>query len=60
MKKAMVEGIEILNITMLEDGAKNAMASVAAAEYSVKFREGYAPDFDWPGQLISFYQMPSR
>ena len=42
LEEAMVEGIKVLHITMLEDGTKNAMASVAAAEYSVKFREGYA------------------
>lgn len=59
LEEAMVEGIEVLHITMLEDETKNAMASVAAAEYSVKFREGYAPDFDWPGRLAEFYQMPS-
>ncbi len=41
----MVEGIEILEAVLLPDNAENAMASVAAARYTVAFREGYKPDF---------------
>ena len=59
LDRAMVEGMEILGITMLGDGAKNAMASVAAARYSLKFRPGYAPAFDWPVKLEEFYHKPS-
>lgn len=59
LNEAMVEGMEILNVTMLGDGVKNAMASVAAAEYSVRFRHGYAPSFDWTSQFMEFYDSPS-
>ena len=44
LEAVMVEGMEILSVTALEEGTRNAMASVAAAEYSVRFRQGYAPD----------------
>ena len=58
LDKAMVEGIEILSVTALEEGAKNAMASVAAAEYSVRFRQGYAPEPGWTDRLLAFYEEP--
>lgn len=41
----MAEGIEILGVYLLPDNAGNAMASVAAAKYTVAFREGYFPHF---------------
>ena len=40
-----VEGIEILSFKELPDGAKNAMASISAADYTVSFREGFKPSF---------------
>ena len=55
----MVPGMEVLNITMLGEHAKNAMASVAAADYSVRFRQGYEPGFDWADRLAEFYGKPS-
>lgn len=59
LNEQMVPGIEIINITRLDEKAKNAMASVAAAEYSVSFRTGYEPDFDYIGRLSDFYDKPS-
>ncbi len=59
LNEVMVEGMEILGVTMLENGAKNAMASVAAARYSVRFRKGCAPSFDWADRLAAFYQKSS-
>lgn len=41
----MVDGIKILEVCLLPDNAGNAMASVAAAKYTVAFREGYFPSF---------------
>ncbi|MDE6622519.1 MAG: TIGR03936 family radical SAM-associated protein [Lachnospiraceae bacterium] len=41
----MVDGIEVLEVKLLPDNAGNAMASVAAARYTIAFREGYQPDF---------------
>lgn len=63
----MVEGMEILSVTLLDEHAKNAMASVAVAEYSVRFREGCEQDslFDLLSklnlqeQIAAFYAKPS-
>ena len=55
----MVEGLEILSVTRLPEGAKNAMASVAAAKYTVRFRKGYEPEFDWKSRFLDFCSSPS-
>ncbi len=41
----MVEGIKVLEARLLPDNAGNAMASVAAAQYTITFREAYQPAF---------------
>lgn len=51
LNKCGVEGIEVLSVSVLPPGTKNAMASVAAASYTVRFREGREPDFDWRRHL---------
>lgn len=51
----MVEGIEVLEIKLLPEGAGNAMASVAAATYTIRFREGYEPSFDYAYKLPEFF-----
>lgn len=55
LNEKMVEGIDILSVTLLEDGVENAMASVAAGLYTVRFRPGYEPDFDLLGQIDNFF-----
>lgn len=50
----MVEGIQILGVTLLPDNAENAMASVKAAEYHIRFREGYEPSFDVKTAIPAF------
>ncbi len=40
-----VPGIEVVSVKILPKDAGNAMASVAAASYTVRFREGREPDF---------------
>ena len=50
-----VEGIEILSFKELPDGAKNAMASISAADYEVSFREGYRPAFSCIDILRKMY-----
>ena len=57
LNEVMVEGIEVLSCRRLEDTAKNAMYMVAAADYTVRFRDRARPDdmdafFE---ELISFY-----
>lgn len=46
INQAMVEGMEALSYRLLPDTAANAMSIVAAADYTVRFREGYEPE-DW-------------
>ncbi len=43
MNAVSVPGIEIVSVKILPENAGNAMASVAAASYTVRFREGRAP-----------------
>ncbi len=55
LNHAMVEGMEILNIVQVPDGkASKAMSLVAAADYSLRFREGYEPSGDWMTQFDQF------
>ena len=42
----MVEGAKVYSWKLLPDDAENAMASIAAADYEVSFRDGYGPA-DW-------------
>ncbi|MBE5875299.1 MAG: DUF2344 domain-containing protein [Lachnospiraceae bacterium] len=51
----MVEGIEVLEIKLLPETAGNAMASVSAATYTIRFREGYEPGYDYVSKLADFY-----
>lgn len=51
----MVDGIQILEARLLPDNAGNAMASVAAAKYTITFRDGYFPSFLSEQAVESFY-----
>ncbi|WP_394522110.1 TIGR03936 family radical SAM-associated protein [Lacrimispora sp. JR3] len=44
LNAAMVDGIHILECRILEERAKNAMSLVAAADYTLTFREGKQPE----------------
>ncbi len=50
-------GIEVVSVKLLPKNAGNAMASVAAAAYTVRFREGRAPRFDYASKLDEFLSM---
>lgn len=54
LNEASVPGIEIVSVKVLPDTAGNAMASVAAAAYTVRFREGRAPQTDIAPSLPAF------
>ena len=56
LNNASVQGIEITSVKILPDNAGNAMASVAAARYTVRFREGYEPDFELFDHLEEYYR----
>lgn len=54
LNAASVYGIEILSARVLPENAGNAMASVAAAAYTVRFREGREPETDIERILTDF------
>jgi len=54
LNKASVPGIEVVSAVILPDNAGNAMASVAAASYTVRFRDGRAPKADIASKLPAF------
>ena len=55
LNDVMVEGVEILSVTVLPDQAKNAMASVAAASYRLIMKDGNFPIDDLEEKLQAFY-----
>lgn len=59
LNRASVPGIEVTDIKLLPREAGNAMASVAAAGYTVRFREGREPSFDYLACLADFYAQES-
>ena len=44
LNKVMVDEIRILSYRKLDDGSKNAMSLVSAADYILNFRDGYGPE----------------
>ena len=46
INEVMVDGSEVLSYRLLPDDADNAMSIVSAADYRLRFREGYEPE-DW-------------
>lgn len=58
LNAVMAEGIDVLSYRLLPDNAQNAMSSVAAADYTVNFREGMGPDtsdVSWQDLLLMFF-----
>ncbi len=55
LNEQMAEGIEVLEARLLPDNAGNAMASVSATSYSIRFREGFKPSFLSAQSLNDFY-----
>lgn len=53
LNAVMVDGMEVVSFKRLPETVKNAMASVAAADYFVKFREGYEPE-NWKENFEKF------
>lgn len=54
LNQVCVPGIEITSVKILPEKAGNAMASVAAASYTIRFREGRAPQFSLEQALEDF------
>lgn len=56
LQAQMVEGMDILEVKALPEKVGNAMASVAAAGYTVTFREGYEPAFPYIDHIKKFLE----
>jgi len=54
LNEVSVPGIEVLSVKVLPEKAENAMASVAAASYTVRFREGREPKLNISSILPDF------
>lgn len=60
LNRVGVDGIRILSWKQIpEDKANKAMTLVAAADYELRFRKGYAPKVDWQSQISHFYAQKS-
>lgn len=58
LNAVMVEGIDVMSFRELPENSKNAMASVAAADYEVRFREGDEPEEGWKERLRAYLEQP--
>lgn len=56
INRASIPGIQALEVCVLPENAGNAMASVAAASYTVRFVEGREPSFDIGKALWEFLE----
>lgn len=56
LQSAMVEGIDILDVRLLDDDEGNAMASVEAASYYVTIRDGIELPDGFMEKLLAFYE----
>lgn len=59
LNRTMVEGVEVLSVTVLPEQVKNAMASVAAASYRISAKEGCFPIDGLCEKLRDFYAQDS-
>ncbi len=55
----MVAGIEILDVVLLDEKSGNAMASVEAASYLIRFSNGCEPSFIWQDAFLKFMELSS-
>lgn len=54
------EGITVTGFCQIPDGKANGgMTLVAAADYELRFRKGYAPKGDWQSDISRFYAQKS-
>lgn len=56
LNRTMAEGIQILQVAVLDETEGNAMASVAAADYLISFRDSVSLPNDWKEKLTAFYK----
>ena len=58
MNEQNVDGISILSFKELPERALNAMASIKAADYEVRYRDDMTPDFSCFDMLKDMYEEP--
>ncbi len=54
LNQTMADGIKILDMVLLPENSKNAMASVQAASYHIRFFQNHEPNFTWKTELFDF------
>ncbi|MCR5799512.1 MAG: TIGR03936 family radical SAM-associated protein [Lachnospiraceae bacterium] len=59
LNHVMVPGMKIISVRKLEDNVKNAMASIAAAEYTVAVKEEYEDPHTDPSRVGDFLKQDS-
>lgn len=60
LNRVNVEGITVTGFWQIPEDKKNkAMTLVAAADYTLRFRKGYAPKGDWQSSISHFYARKS-
>ena len=59
LNQSMVPGVKVENIVALGENAGNAMASVAAARYTLEWKEGYEVPSDLENAVSNFYAQDS-
>ena len=60
LNRVNVEGITVTGFWQIPDDKKNkAMTLVAAADYTLRFRKGYAPKGDWQSNISHFFAQKS-
>lgn len=57
LNETMAEGMRVISVREIPDNKANAcMSLVAAADYSIEFREGKEPEGNWKEKILEFYQ----
>ena len=56
LNEVMTDGIKIIKVAALDDGEGNAMASVAAADYLVRFSDKVTLPDDFKEKLTDYYE----
>lgn len=60
LNDTMAEGMKVISVRQIPDGKASAcMALVAAADYTVTFREGKEPAVEWKNRLQDFFNQES-
>lgn len=60
LNQVMADGMRVISCRQVpQEKSSKAMSLVAAADYTVVFRDGYEPEPGWEAKLLEFYQQES-